>query len=435
MEPSKDTNYRHQPMFPNPTGAQPSEQTDDVVDVTGDRYSERPEATEISSREQQKKPKDPTETCSPIFRRVVDFTRNQIFGGERDRKADHPEGDRRSKIPEMLSAADAFISQFGVDPLKAEGDPPRASLINIEVEGNIKLEALYVKNTGAYINTDITKGEAVNGVDLGVRNKEVGDRPIAVLFPGSHANAFHWAEHYLEPLFYSGLDILVVNRRGFGNSSGEPSPDAMKHDSLEVMEYLKSEGYKPENTTVIGFSMGGVEACHVAANYELNTVVVDRAFSKLSDVAKLKAGLGTKTAAKTVANKYFEADNAAELQQCKAKNAILISSDKDYDKKLKHHQRNLGALQNSGIDQSNIETVVVTDLDHENTREVMKLFSASDDSLKFSTYYDETEHSTTSSDFETSTSEKATGSFEESLGDIDASPPKRVHFHMPDDKA
>lgn len=74
--------------------------------------------------------------------------------------------------------------------------------------------------------------------------------------------------------FYNSLNVNVMaaEYRGFGNSSGVPSEEGLKIDSLAFYEYLKKDN---EKIIVFGRSLGGAVAINLVSELEKKGIKVD----------------------------------------------------------------------------------------------------------------------------------------------------------------
>ena len=87
-----------------------------------------------------------------------------------------------------------------------------------------------------------------------------------------------------------GQNILMFNYRNTGGSTGKPtSYKDLVIDGLAQIDYLLSQGVKPENITLYGHSLGGAVATEVAAHMHAQDkpagrLFVDRSFTRISDV-------------------------------------------------------------------------------------------------------------------------------------------------------
>ena len=83
-----------------------------------------------------------------------------------------------------------------------------------------------------------------------------------------------------------GIDILSWNYRGYGFSTGSVSFNNMKEDVMHIYEEIKRRKIY-DKIGVLGFSLGGIAACHLAGNAkDIKLLVSDRNFSQIDYIAK-----------------------------------------------------------------------------------------------------------------------------------------------------
>lgn len=112
-------------------------------------------------------------------------------------------------------------------------------------------------------------------------------RPRATLlfFHGNAGNISHRLDS-LEIFHDLGLEVLIVDYRGYGRSSGTPSEAGLYRDARAAWRWLTDERrIAPENIIVFGRSMGGAVASELAAQVTPAALIVESTFSSVPDVA------------------------------------------------------------------------------------------------------------------------------------------------------
>mmetsp|Transcript_11462 Transcript_11462/g.22508 ORF Transcript_11462/g.22508 Transcript_11462/m.22508 type:complete len:695 (+) Transcript_11462:675-2759(+) len=94
-----------------------------------------------------------------------------------------------------------------------------------------------------------------------------------------------WLQFYLG----NGLNVFMWNYRGYGLSTGHPSPKRLQQDAVIIANYLKREK-GVEKLGVHGESLGGCIATHVAQVCPVDFLFADRSLTSLADVAKYNFG-------------------------------------------------------------------------------------------------------------------------------------------------
>lgn len=89
-------------------------------------------------------------------------------------------------------------------------------------------------------------------------------------------------------LFYQmGLNVCIVDYRGFGTSEGHPSEEGIYQDALSVYDYLMTrEDIDKKRLAGYGASLGGAVVIDLAAKRSLQAIIIDSAFTSATDMAK-----------------------------------------------------------------------------------------------------------------------------------------------------
>ena len=88
----------------------------------------------------------------------------------------------------------------------------------------------------------------------------------------------------IDSLYLSNdTDILFWNYRGYGFSEGLVNFDNICEDVLCIYDYITSN-YQYNKIAVHGLSIGGVPACHLACNRNINLLIADRTFGSVKEV-------------------------------------------------------------------------------------------------------------------------------------------------------
>ncbi len=95
-----------------------------------------------------------------------------------------------------------------------------------------------------------------------------------------------YVEHYAQ-LHKLGLNILAVDYRGYGESSGNPSEQGLYDDARAGYEYLRSAQRVPaERIIVYGYSLGSGVAVDLASNVPTAALIVEGSFTSIPDVGQ-----------------------------------------------------------------------------------------------------------------------------------------------------
>jgi pimeloyl-ACP methyl ester carboxylesterase len=114
-----------------------------------------------------------------------------------------------------------------------------------------------------------------------------GEGKRAVLF--FHGNAGNAADRLdrakiLHDRF--GLDVFLVDYRGYGRSSGSPSEAGLERDARAIYEAATSRGFPPEGIVVFGESLGSAVAVGLAAERPCGGVILETPFLSIRAMAR-----------------------------------------------------------------------------------------------------------------------------------------------------
>lgn len=105
---------------------------------------------------------------------------------------------------------------------------------------------------------------------------------VIVYFHGNADNLHRWGKIANEYTNF-GYDVLVMDYRGYGKSSGPKNEDYLYSDAQFCFDFAKNL-YGEENTIVYGRSLGGSFAVKVAAENYPKTVILEATFYNLQDI-------------------------------------------------------------------------------------------------------------------------------------------------------
>ena len=78
---------------------------------------------------------------------------------------------------------------------------------------------------------------------------------------------------------------MTWNYRGFGHTKGTPSPYNLQLDGESILHFLLNDLGLKGKIGVYGRSIGGIVACHLAAEFDnISLIVADRTFGSLNQV-------------------------------------------------------------------------------------------------------------------------------------------------------
>lgn len=109
-------------------------------------------------------------------------------------------------------------------------------------------------------------------------------RGTLLFFHGNGGNISHRIET-LEIFNRLGLNVLIVDYRGYGLSEGKPSEDGTYRDAEAAWDYLtQQKAVPPENIILFGRSLGGAVAVYLAEKKHPAGLIVESTFTSIPDV-------------------------------------------------------------------------------------------------------------------------------------------------------
>jgi len=137
----------------------------------------------------------------------------------------------------------------------------------------------------AYEDVQISTADniAVHGWYLPAKNS----KQVVLFFHGNAGNISHRGDS-LEIFHRLGLNVLIIDYRGYGKSQGEVSEQGFYLDAKAAWQYLTEQrGYKAEDIIIFGRSMGGAVATHLASQVQPGALILESTFSSVKDMAAM----------------------------------------------------------------------------------------------------------------------------------------------------
>ena len=108
-----------------------------------------------------------------------------------------------------------------------------------------------------------------------------------------------------------GADVLLLDYRGYGLSSGTPSEPGTYADARAGLRYLVEErGFREDRIVVFGRSLGGAVAIDLAQDRPLAGLILESTFTSVRDLAQVILPF----AAPFVPNRFNSASKIAGLR-------------------------------------------------------------------------------------------------------------------------
>lgn len=110
-------------------------------------------------------------------------------------------------------------------------------------------------------------------------------KQVLLFFHGNAGNISH-RRTSLEIFHRLGLNVLIIDYRGYGQSEGRQSEQGLYKDGAAAWRYLTQEkGFAPGNIIIFGRSLGGAVAAHLAAEVNARGLILESTLSSARDYA------------------------------------------------------------------------------------------------------------------------------------------------------
>ena len=117
-------------------------------------------------------------------------------------------------------------------------------------------------------------------------------KKLLIYFHGNAGNIYHRIPD-LRLINRSGINVIGVEYRGYGKSSGSPSEDGIYLDGEAALKYaVENLGFSEGNIILFGRSIGTAVAVNTAQHRKLDGVILVSPLTNAHDEAKA-AGLGS----------------------------------------------------------------------------------------------------------------------------------------------
>ncbi|UZJ44449.1 alpha/beta hydrolase [Marinimicrobium sp. C6131] len=109
-------------------------------------------------------------------------------------------------------------------------------------------------------------------------------RGVLLFFHGNAGNISHRLES-LRIFHELGLEVLILDYRGYGRSSGRPSEKGLYRDAEAAYDYLIEERkVPPEQLLVFGRSLGAAVGAHLASQRPVGGLILESGFTSVPDL-------------------------------------------------------------------------------------------------------------------------------------------------------
>jgi hypothetical protein len=106
-----------------------------------------------------------------------------------------------------------------------------------------------------------------------------------LFFHGNAGNISHRGDS-VEIFHRLGLNVFIIDYRGFGKSTGKPDEQGLYKDARTAWHYLiEDRGVDQQDIILFGRSLGGVVAAELATRVQPGGLIIESTFSSARDVA------------------------------------------------------------------------------------------------------------------------------------------------------
>jgi len=158
-----------------------------------------------------------------------------------------------------------------------------------------------------------------------------GER-VLVWYPGNAGNISHRLPNARLLVDRFGLDILLVDYRGYGHSQGQPSEAGLYRDGLALYAAALARGYRPAQVVLFGRSLGAAVAVEVARQQPAGAVILETPFLSIPELAR---ELYPFVPPMLIRSRF---DNEAKIGQMHAP-TLIVHGDRDEVVPLAHGRR------------------------------------------------------------------------------------------------
>ncbi len=107
-----------------------------------------------------------------------------------------------------------------------------------------------------------------------------------VYLHGNGGNISHRLERTKILVDSLGLDVFLVDYRGYGRSTGRPSEAGLYADGEAIYDAARERGFSPDRTVLFGESLGGAVAVETALRRPCRALILEAPFLSIPRMAK-----------------------------------------------------------------------------------------------------------------------------------------------------
>lgn len=102
---------------------------------------------------------------------------------------------------------------------------------------------------------------------------------IVLYFHGNASNLQRWGKYAID-ITSLGYEVVMMDYRGYGKSSGKPSEDLLHQDALELYKWVTEKANRPVEI-IYGRSLGSAVATRLAAEVQPKLLILETPFDEV----------------------------------------------------------------------------------------------------------------------------------------------------------
>src|SRR5437588_10407624 len=113
-----------------------------------------------------------------------------------------------------------------------------------------------------------------------------GGSTALLYFHGNGGNVSHRLERTKMPVDSLRLDVVLVDYRGYGRSSGSPSETGLCADGEAIYEAARARGFTPDHIVLFGESLGAAVAVETVLKKPARAIILEAPFLSIPKMAR-----------------------------------------------------------------------------------------------------------------------------------------------------
>jgi uncharacterized protein len=109
---------------------------------------------------------------------------------------------------------------------------------------------------------------------------------LVIYFHGNADNLQRWGQ-FAADITPLGYEVVMIDYRGYGKSSGTPDEDTLYKDATLVWNWVKSKT-EHQKIVIYGRSMGSAVATHLATEVQPDLLILETPFDELKNASVLR---------------------------------------------------------------------------------------------------------------------------------------------------